>query len=79
MFAALLQLSGAKVDKAAVAELLEQPEDDPEDLEALDAVWEETEVTFGPDPNAGCPQVRDMLAKMDTPINPAPSAPHAAE
>ena len=35
-------------------------------LEALDAVYEEAQVTFGPDPNAGCPQVRDMLAKIDT-------------
>lgn len=75
VFAALLQLSGAKADKAAVAELLEQPEDDPTDLEALDAVWEESQVTFGPDPNAGCPQVRDMLANMD----PHPSTRHAAE
>jgi nitrate reductase molybdenum cofactor assembly chaperone NarJ/NarW len=77
VFAALLQLSGAKANSDAVAELLDQPEDDPEDLEALDAVWEESQVTFGPDPNAGCPQVRDMLANMDTPINPAPR--HAAE
>ena len=32
--------------------------------------------TFGPDPNAGCPQVRDMLALMDTPapsLKPAPA------
>jgi nitrate reductase delta subunit len=71
-FAALLQLSGAKVDPAAVAELLCQPDTDPDDLEALDAVWEESEVRFGPDPNAGCPQVRDMLARMDEPITPAP-------
>ncbi len=73
VFAALLQIADAKVDKAAVAELLEQPEDDPTDLNALDAVWEESEVTFGPDPNGGCPQVRDMLANMDTPVNPAPN------
>ena len=79
VFAALLQLSGAKADKEAVAELLEQPEHDPEDLEALDEVWEESEVLFGPDPNAGCPQVRDMLARMDTPITPAPVARPAAE
>lgn len=78
VFAALLQLSGAKADKAAVAELLEEPEIDPDDLEALDKVWEETEVRFGPDPNAGCPQVRDMLSRMDHPVTPAP-APHAAE
>lgn len=72
VFSALIQLSGAKVNSNAVAELLEQPEDDPTDLEALDQVWEESEVVFGPDPNSGCPQVRDMLAKMDTPINPEP-------
>lgn len=73
-FAALLQLSGQVVDAQAVAELLETPEDDPNDLEALDAVWEESQVTFGPDPNAGCPQVRDMLANMDTPVNTPPQA-----
>ena len=79
VFAGLLQLSGQQADAQAVAELLEQPEDDPDDLEALDQVWEESEVVFGPDPNAGCPQVRDMLANMDTPVNPAPNAAHAAE
>jgi nitrate reductase delta subunit len=67
VFAALQQLAGVQVDKEAVAELLEQPDDDPNDLEALDAVWEESEVVFGPDPNAGCPQVRDMLSRMDEP------------
>ncbi len=80
VFAALLEFAGAGADDAAVAELLAREEDDPNDLAALDAVWEESEVTFGPDPNAGCPQVRDMLANMDTPINPAPgTAPAAAE
>lgn len=73
VFASLLQLSGAKADKAAVAELLEQPEVDPNDLEALDEVWEESEVLFGPDPNAGCPQVREILSRMDTPVNAAPN------
>lgn len=72
VFTALLQLAGAKADKAAVAELLERSDEDPNDLEALDAVWEESEVRFGPDPNAGCPQVRDMLARMDEPAKPAP-------
>ena len=66
-FAALSQLAGAQADAGTVAEMLAQPDDDPTDLAALDAVWEETEVTFGPDPNAGCPQVRDMLAAMDRP------------
>ncbi|MEX5562615.1 nitrate reductase molybdenum cofactor assembly chaperone [Pseudophaeobacter sp. 1A16562] len=72
VFAALLQLAGANADKEAVAQLLEQPDTDPNDLQALDEVWEESEVRFGPDPNAGCPQVRDMLARMDEPVRPAP-------
>ena len=66
-FAALSQLADMQADAEAVAEMLALPDDDPTDLAALDAVWEETEVTFGPDPNAGCPQVRDMLAAMDSP------------
>ncbi|MCF3974667.1 nitrate reductase molybdenum cofactor assembly chaperone [Paracoccus salsus] len=66
-FAALSQLAGGQADAEAVAEMLAHPDDDPTDLTALDAVWEEAEVTFGPDPNAGCPQVRDMLALMDKP------------
>ena len=74
VFAALIQLAGVEADRDTVAELLEQPEVDPNDLEALDAVWEESEVLFGPDPNAGCPQVRDMLSRMDEPQNPAPGS-----
>lgn len=77
VFAGLVQLAGADADQGAVAEMLAQPDDDPTDLEALDEVWEESEVLFGPDPNAGCPQVRDMLSRMDTPVTPAPQ--HAAE
>lgn len=69
---ALVQLSGAEADETAVAELLGQPDVDPDDLEALDEVWQESEVLFGPDPGAGCPQVRDMLAQMD------PPSPHQA-
>ncbi|HSG36126.1 MAG TPA: nitrate reductase molybdenum cofactor assembly chaperone [Paracoccaceae bacterium] len=72
VFAALLQISGATADSEIVAELLAQPEDDPNDLEALDQIWEESEVKFGPDPNAGCPAGRDMLARMDLPVTPAP-------
>ncbi|HHI70987.1 MAG TPA: nitrate reductase molybdenum cofactor assembly chaperone [Rhodobacteraceae bacterium] len=80
VFAALLHISGEQADQTAVAELLAIKEDNPDDLEALDQVWEESEITFAPDPNAGCPQVRDMLAQMDTPRNAPPeTAPRAAE
>ena len=77
VFAALLQLSGARVDREALAKLLDQPEVDPNDLQALDDVWEESEVRFGPDPNAGCPVSREILARMDEPVTPDPR--HAAE
>jgi nitrate reductase delta subunit len=77
VFGALTQLAAVQADREAVAAMLAQPEVDPTDLEALDEVWEESEVLFGPDPNAGCPQVRDMLSRMDTPVNLKPQ--HAAE
>ena len=73
-FAALLHIADTVPDQEIVAELLAVKEDDPDDLEALDEVWEEAEVTFGPDPNAGCPQVRDILANMDIPRNAPPEA-----
>ncbi|GFE63263.1 nitrate reductase molybdenum cofactor assembly chaperone [Litoreibacter roseus] len=78
VFACLLQLAGVRADEKTVADMLAQPDDDPTDLDALDEVWEESEVLFGPDPNAGCPQARDMLARMDTPLTPEPAS-HAAE
>ncbi|MBD9527252.1 MULTISPECIES: nitrate reductase molybdenum cofactor assembly chaperone [Paracoccus] len=65
----------AEVDGDIPAELADVPDEDPEDLAALDAVWEESQVTFGPDPNAGCPVSRDILAKMD----PRAGAAHPAE
>ena len=46
-FLALEALANNKADAAVVAELLEQPEDDPNDLEALDAIWHEEAVAFG--------------------------------
>jgi nitrate reductase delta subunit len=69
-----LSMAGATANKEAVAEMLAQPDDDPTDLEALDEVWEDSEVLFGPDPDAGCPQARDMLARMDTLEIPNPTA-----
>ncbi len=57
----------AEISKSAelVQELLTVADDDPEDLQALDDIWEEAEVTFGPDPDAGCPVSQDIMAKMD--------------
>jgi nitrate reductase delta subunit len=64
VFRALVALAGETATDL-VAALIAIEDDDPADLEALDAVYEEAQVTFGPDPNAGCPQARDMLAKID--------------
>jgi len=46
-FAVLEALALGKPDAALLAELLETPEDNPDDLEALDRIWEEEAVTFG--------------------------------
>ena len=78
VFAALGAIAAARPDAEALAGLEAEPDEDPNDLEALDAVWEEAQDTFGPDPSAGCPATRDMLARMDIPRN-APPARAAAE
>lgn len=62
---ALVALAEVRADTAEAEALLAEPEDDPTDLAALDKVWEEAQVTFAPDPNAGCPISRDILARMD--------------
>lgn len=46
-FAVLEDLASGKPDARLVGELMETPEDDPADLEALDRIWEEEAVTFG--------------------------------
>ncbi|GAB4359412.1 MAG: nitrate reductase molybdenum cofactor assembly chaperone [Kiloniellaceae bacterium] len=71
----LLALEGitrGKVAKADLDGLLTAPDDDPEDLEALDRAWEDQPVTFGPGavagglaPGGGCPAARDTLARID--------------
>ena len=76
VFSALETLARGKAKPADVALLLREPEDDPDDLEALDRIWEEEAVTFGPDtagtvaPDGSCPVTRELLARMDTPPKP---------
>ena len=48
VMSALLALSKARLDDKALAILRAEPDPEPDDLEALDAAWEEEEVTFGP-------------------------------
>ena len=52
-------------------DLVDLPDDDPEDLAALDRSWEDEPVTFGPGPTAtgpggSCPAARDVLARMES-------------
>ncbi|MCB2136025.1 MAG: nitrate reductase molybdenum cofactor assembly chaperone [Rhodobacteraceae bacterium] len=68
---AMAGIAKAGTDSPEAEALLSEQDDDPEDLEALDAVYEEAQVTFAPDPNAGCPISRDILARMDMPLSPA--------
>ncbi|MCM0752482.1 nitrate reductase molybdenum cofactor assembly chaperone [Brucella pseudogrignonensis] len=51
-FAALSHLGRVKPDEKLLGELLRREEDDPDDLAALDRIWEEEAVTFGSS-NAG--------------------------
>lgn len=46
-FVALESLAGVKADEALTSEIVNRQEDDPNDLEALDCIWEEEAITFG--------------------------------
>ncbi len=46
-FLALEAMAGGKPDAKALAEILKTPEDDPNELAALDKIWEEEAITFG--------------------------------
>ncbi|MFV0361000.1 nitrate reductase molybdenum cofactor assembly chaperone [Tropicimonas sp.] len=72
---ALASLASADPATEDARALLSEADDDPEDLAALDAVWEEAQVTFGPDPDAGCPASRELLSRMAPAAAPAPGAP----
>jgi nitrate reductase molybdenum cofactor assembly chaperone NarJ/NarW len=77
VFLALEGIAKGKPAKAEVDELLAEPEEDPEDLAALDRVWEDQPVTFGPGsagmaPGGGCPAARETLARIDRPADTKP-------
>lgn len=74
VLSALVALAQASPETAEAQTLLAATEDDPTDLAALDATYAEAQVMFGPDPNAGCPVSRDILARMEQPAPLAPAA-----
>lgn len=72
IFRALLTLARAKPDKAALDVLLAEPDPEPDDLEALDAAWEEEEVLFGPGSAAASCGKEGLGAKLRQAGRPAP-------
>lgn len=63
VFDALVFLCDDGRDEEALKALLREPDDDPNNLEALDRAWAEEQVTFGPD-NVGCPKAAAILEGM---------------
>jgi nitrate reductase molybdenum cofactor assembly chaperone NarJ/NarW len=70
VFGALASLAPAASDPAALAALLSEPDDNPNDLEALDKAWAETAVTFGPS-DVGCPKAGALVEAMKADPRPA--------
>ncbi|MGE0768513.1 MAG: nitrate reductase molybdenum cofactor assembly chaperone [Hyphomicrobiaceae bacterium] len=72
VFGALMAMSKAKLDAAALAALRSEPCPEPDDLEALDAAWEEEEVTFGPNAASSACGGDALAAKIRQGRRPAP-------
>lgn len=65
VFLALEKLAAKSAETGAVEAVLAEPDDDPEDLEALDRRWSDEPVSFGPTGNSdGCTRVEGMLQRM---------------
>lgn len=80
-FRVLEAIARGKADPAAVAEILKEPDDNPEDLEALDRIWEEEAVTFGGGKGnnpCGADRIRTQTrAAQRKPADPAPGSLHS--
>lgn len=74
VFGALAALAADAADAEALAVLMAEPDDNPDDLEAMDRLWAETAVTFGPS-DVGCPKADALVKAMNA--NPRPARPRA--
>lgn len=63
VFQALTAIAGDEPSLKELNELRAAPDDDANDLDALDAAWEDKPVTFGPG-DAACPKAASMLDRM---------------
>ncbi len=63
VFVLLEQIAGSRAPAAELDELRKVPDDDPNDLEALDRAWADEPVTFGPG-DQSCPKAEDLIDRM---------------
>ena len=77
IFGALSVLAADRPDADALASLMQEPDDSPDDLEALDKVWADAAVTFGPS-DVDCPKVGALVQAMNAGPRPAPRRPAPA-
>ena len=71
VFEALVALAATKPAPEVFEAIVPETEQDPNDLAALDAAWEEEEVRFGPGAGADC-GVENLAAKLRQAKRPAP-------
>lgn len=77
VFSGIQQLARAAPPLSIVTALLGEPEDDPNDLAALDAAWQDEEVRFGPAAASQCGK-DGIAAKLRAARRPAPDLPPPA-
>ena len=79
-FRVLEAIARGKADPAVLAEILKEPDDNPDDLEALDRIWEEEAVTFGGgagNGNCGVDRIRTQFrAAQRRPTDPIQPSSH---
>lgn len=76
VFSALIAIARVKPDAEMLDRLLAEPDPEPDDLEALDAAWEEEEVLFGPGAAADSCGKDGLAAKLRQARRPAPGLEH---
>jgi len=78
VFSCVQTLAHARPQSDALAAMLREADEDPHDLAALDAAWEEEEVTFGPGSATAAHCGKDgIAAKIRAARRPAPGMPVA--
>lgn len=73
VFRALVALAAVKPKDDEIANLLGEPDPEPDDFAALDAAWEDEPVKFGPGAGDGCKD--DLAIRLRAARRPAPGVP----